>query len=340
MFTHLAQHPVRLLGIALLVPLSLALTLLAVLDLPAAQANHHATVSAPSISLGDPSAPAGSVDVAISGFTFNPSVITITAGTVVTWTNLDGFAHTTTSDAGSSDPWDSGALAPNATFTRTFNVPGVYGYHCTIHLGMQGTVVVLAPPPPQAPLALNVSGPRGGAADVAHTFAATVSPITTTQPITYIWEATGQTIVTSIDKGLSDTISFTWTAAQLGSQLITVTATNSEGSISATYTTTIVPPAGTGVTDVSIVDFAFQPRWITITAGLSIRWINAGQLPHTATSDISSPQSWDSGALQPGEVFTETFNTPGSYPYHCTFHPGMLGTVTVLTEVYVPLILR
>jgi plastocyanin len=340
MFTHFAQQPAKFLGIALLLSLSLALTLLAVLDLPTAQASHHATAPTSAISSGAPSAPSGGGDVSISGFAFNPAVITITARTVVTWTNLDGFSHTATSDAGSSDPWDSGALATNAIFTRTFDVPGVYGYHCTIHPGMQGTVVVLAPLPPQAPLVMDVTGPRGGAADVAHLFTATVNPITTTQPITYLWEATGQTIMTSTDKGLSDTISFTWTAAQLGSQLITATATNSEGSISATYTTMIVPPAGADVTDVPIVDFAFQPQAITITAGSSIRWINAGQLPHTATSDLGSSQSWDSGTLNPGEVFTETFNLPGSYPYHCTFHPGMVGTVTVLTEVYVPLLLR
>ncbi len=339
MFTISAQHKLKLFGIALAVPLSLVLTLMAVMDLPPVQASHHTAMmphtphessSGPALqrSLTDPSAPSGGVDVSISGSAFDPAVITITAGTVVTWTNLDAIAHTTTSDAGSSDPWNSGSLGQNGIFTKTFNTPGVYGYHCAIHfLSMFGTVVVLAP---QSPIALNVTGPSGGVADVAHTFAATVSPITTTQPITYFWQATGQTPVTHTNKGLSDTLAFTWSAANLGPQLITVTAENSAGSVSTAYTITIVPPAGAGVTDVSIVDFAFQPQVITIDVGSTVRWINTGLSMHTTTSDVSSPETWNSGNLDPGEVFTRTFNTPGMYDYHCAIHSFMTGTVIVL----------
>lgn len=351
MFAHLAQHPARFFGIVLVIPLSFVLTLLAVLDLPLAQAHPH--VATPSLAAHassaipiaqpagtEPAAPSNGVNVDISNFAFSPSVITITAGTVVTWTNLDAAPHTTTSDIGSTDPWDSGTLGQGGTFTRTFNAPGVYGYHCAIHPAMQGTLVVLAAESPQAPLGLSVKGPSGGVAEVANTFSATVSPITTTQPITYLWEATGQLPVTHTQQALSDTLAFTWPAAQVGPQLITVTAANSAGSVSANYVITIVSPAGAGVTDVSIVDFAFQPRAITITVGSSVRWINTGQQLHTSTSAVGSPDSWDSGNLNPGEVFTRTFSMPGVHAYLCTPHPGMTGTVTVLTQVYLPLILR
>jgi len=47
--------------------------------------------------------------------------------------------HTTTSD---SPGWDSGPLSPGAAFTRTFNTPGTYAYHCNIHTFMHGTVIV------------------------------------------------------------------------------------------------------------------------------------------------------------------------------------------------------
>jgi plastocyanin len=351
MFTISVPHKLKVFGIALAVPLSLFLTLTAVVDLPPVQANHHPTAmllaphdpfSGPisQLSLTDPSAPADSAEVSISGSAFNPAIITITAGTVVTWTNFDLFAHTVTSDVGSSDPWDSGSLGQGGVFTRTFNIPGTYGYHCEIHPFMQGMVVVLAQQPPQAPLELSVTGPSGGAADIAHAFTAGVSPITATQPITYLWQATGQTSVTHADKGLSDTLSFTWPAADVGPQLITVTAENSAGSVSATYAITVVPPTAAGVTDVTIVDFAFQPQAITISVGSSIRWINAGLQPHTTTSDVSSSEVWDSGQLDPGEVFTRTFNTPGSYAYLCAIHPGMTGTVAVRIPVYLPLVLR
>jgi hypothetical protein len=69
---------------------------------------------------------------------------------------------------------------------------------------MFGTVVVVSLPQP--PTEVNVSGPSEGAAVLPQTFMATVSPITATQPITYIWQATAQTTMTRTDKGLSDTL--------------------------------------------------------------------------------------------------------------------------------------
>jgi len=83
-----------------------------------------------------PSAP-NSVD--IRNFAFGPTVLTVAAGTTVTWTNLDTIAHTV------SDPGDgiaSPVLTPNATYRHTFTTPGTYRYICTIHPFMHGTVVV------------------------------------------------------------------------------------------------------------------------------------------------------------------------------------------------------
>ncbi|HKZ86738.1 MAG TPA: choice-of-anchor Q domain-containing protein [Anaerolineae bacterium] len=84
------------------------------------------------------------------------------------------------------------------------------------------------------------------------------------------------------------------------------------------------------VSDVSVVDFAFVPSVITITTGSSVRWTNNGG-SHTSTSDIGL---WDSGLLAAGGMFTWTFDTPGSYAYHCTFHKvfGMTGTVVVVSS--------
>lgn len=234
------QQALKRFGLALVVPLSLYLTLAALLEFPSAQAHQH--VAPLPFVPGDvvfvPTAPSGGVDVSISGFAFNPSVITITAGTVVTWTNLDSFAHTTTSDVGSLAPWDSGSLSQGGIFTKTFNTPGAYNYHCNFH-DMHGTVVVL----PQPPTEVNVTGPSEGTTVLAQTFTAAVDPITTTQPITYIWEATGQTTVTRTDKGLSDTLAFTWPTLNVGPQMITVTAANDVGSVSATHAITLVPPS-------------------------------------------------------------------------------------------------
>jgi plastocyanin len=253
MFAISVPHKLRLFGIALAVPLSLLLTLTAMFGSSTVQAHHDASAmpsmpadlpSAPTMrqTSTDPAAPSSGVDVSISEFAFNPPVITITAGTVVTWTNQQPLViHTTTSDLGSSDPWDSGILNQNDIFTKTFNTPGTYPYHCNVHATMHGTVVVL--PLPQPPTEVDVTGPSEGAAVLPQPFTATVNPITATQPITYIWQATGQTTLTRTDKGLSDTLAFTWPAFDVGPQMITVTAANDLGSVNATHAITIVPPS-------------------------------------------------------------------------------------------------
>jgi plastocyanin len=81
----------------------------------------------------------GGTAVTISNFAFQPASLQITAGSSVTWTNQDSTAHTVTSDSGA---FDSGALAPGASFTQMFMTPGTYTYHCQIHPFMTATIVV------------------------------------------------------------------------------------------------------------------------------------------------------------------------------------------------------
>jgi plastocyanin len=78
--------------------------------------------------------------------------------------------------------------------------------------------------------------------------------------------------------------------------------------------------------DVQVVDFEFQPGNLTIPAGATVTWTNAGQRTHTVSADDGS---FDSGRLDPGETFSHTFAEPGTYSYHCGFHPEMQGTITV-----------
>ena len=76
----------------------------------------------------------------ISPQTFAPGSVTIKAGQYVTWRNDDATNHTTTEDTGPT--WNSGALAPGASFQRSFSTPGTFTYHCAIHAGMTGAVTV------------------------------------------------------------------------------------------------------------------------------------------------------------------------------------------------------
>lgn len=90
---------------------------------------------------------------------------------------------------------------------------------------------------------------------------------------------------------------------------------------------------GTSGTPVSIVNgasvlttTAFSPSSTTVTVGGSVTWTNNDNTAHTSTA---SNAAWDSGVIAPGARFTRTFTTAGSFPYHCTIHPGMVGTITV-----------
>ncbi len=311
----------------IVVTLSALLTLAVALDAPPAQADHHGHLDYVGRS-NQTTVGGGSNDVTIVGFAFNPSVITVTAGSAVTWTNTDPFTHTTTSDIGSLDPWDSGQLGKSDTFSKVFNAPGTYPYHCAIHfLSMFGTVVVVAAQPPTG---VDIAGPTSGSANATQFFTATVSPVSTTQPITYVWEATNQVPITHSNGGLNDSIGLMWPSGMEGSQLITVTALNDLGSQSNSRSILITPPVTPEITDVSIAYPAFNPAVITISVGSSVRWTNTDPFTHTTTSDIGSLDPWDSGELGPNGVFTKTFNTPGNFTYHCNIHTIMQGTVRVI----------
>ena len=70
---------------------------------------------------------------------FNPGTITATANTTITWTNKDVVAHTVTSTAGLFDSW---TINSNGTYSHLFSKAGTFPYKCTIHSGMNATVIV------------------------------------------------------------------------------------------------------------------------------------------------------------------------------------------------------
>jgi plastocyanin len=80
------------------------------------------------------------VNVSIQDNFFSPSPVNIVVGDTVHWTNNGGVDHTTTGAT-----WNSGTLMPGQSFDHTFNSAGTFGYSCTIHLGMNGSVVVSSP---------------------------------------------------------------------------------------------------------------------------------------------------------------------------------------------------
>src|SRR4051794_29291723 len=82
-------------------------------------------------------------------------------------------------------------------------------------------------------------------------------------------------------------------------------------------------------TNVNIVEPPFQspqqwmydPDTVTVAAGTTVTWTNTGAVVHAITSDDGS--SFDSGSVDPRATFTFTAETPGTFAYHCMFHPWM-----------------
>jgi LPXTG-motif cell wall-anchored protein len=84
--------------------------------------------------------------------------------------------------------------------------------------------------------------------------------------------------------------------------------------------------AATSTSSVTISDFKFEPKKITVSVGTTVTWTNDGPTAHTATADDGT---FDTGTLLKGASGPYKFTKAGTYNYHCTPHPFMTATVTV-----------
>jgi len=82
-------------------------------------------------------------------------------------------------------------------------------------------------------------------------------------------------------------------------------------------------------TSVTISDFKFAPKSITVNVGDTVTWTNKGPAAHTATAKNGS---FDTGLLQKGESGSATFDKAGTFAYICTPHPFMKGMVKVVAK--------
>lgn len=83
---------------------------------------------------------------------------------------------------------------------------------------------------------------------------------------------------------------------------------------------------GAKTVDVEMKEFKFLPAEITIKAGDTVRWTNNDRAPHDA---MANDKSWKTALLRTGNSATVTFDTPGTYEYYCSIHPGMKAKVIV-----------
>ncbi len=104
----------------------------------------------------------------------------------------------------------------------------------------------------------------------------------------------------------------------------------SSGYSSPTAPTSGMPPASNATT-VSINAItgsqSFAPNPATAKAGTAVQWNNAHSVTHRIVADNGS---FDTGNISPGSTSGSiTVTQAGSYAYHCSIHPSMVGTLTV-----------
>lgn len=108
-----------------------------------------------------------------------------------------------------------------------------------------------------------------------------------------------------------------------------VTATSCGGGYSSPTTPSTGNNNGTPITIVggaqTLTTTAYSPNPLTISAGTTVTWNNKDTTTHTATSDAGV----FNGSMGPNGQYSFTFANKGTFTYHCSLHPNMVGSVVV-----------
>ena len=75
---------------------------------------------------------------------------------------------------------------------------------------------------------------------------------------------------------------------------------------------------------IDMADLRFDPPRLTIKRGATVTFRNVGDVTHNAKG-----KTFFSRVVEPGAVYRHTYRTRGTFPFVCTFHPGMDGVLTV-----------
>jgi hypothetical protein len=180
---------------------------------------------------------------------------------------------------------------------------------------------------------VTISGPITGIPNNTYTFTATVNPLATTIPITYVWKATGQSSVTTT-ADLTDTVTFNWSTG--GAKTITVTAASGGGTVTDTHIINIGVPV-TGVVISGPATGAVNKAY-TFAATIS---------PLTATAPITYAWSPEPDSGQGTAVVGFTWGITGDQTITVTVEnvSGMASNTHVIAigdeyHIYLPILLR
>ncbi len=290
-------------------------------------------------------------------YAFQPTSLDIAAGTRVTFINAGRAPHTVTARDGS---FDSGTMPGGGSWARTFTTPGTFGFLCTLHPEMVGTIRVADASggvPSPAPTAQPTPTPKpppvtppsaGSIRAIDYAFQPTTLTITAGTRVAFVNAGRAPHTMTardgSFDSGMisaggrwSRTFSVAGTFAYLCTlhpQMTgTVRVSDASGGVpppaaSPMPAASVSAPADRDAA-LSIVDFAFDPSTVRVAAGTTVTWVNDGVAPHTVTDRDGS---FDSGFVASGASWSHTFGEPGTFAIWCVIHPEMTGSIEVTGE--------
>ncbi len=85
--------------------------------------------------------------------------------------------------------------------------------------------------------------------------------------------------------------------------------------------------AAQDATDVITIDnFTFTPKELTVAVGTTVKWVNHDDIPHTV---VEKKTTFRSKALDTDNSYSFTFTSAGTFDYFCGLHPHMVGQVIV-----------
>jgi plastocyanin len=78
--------------------------------------------------------------------------------------------------------------------------------------------------------------------------------------------------------------------------------------------------------EITIDNFTFTPKELTVAVGTTVRWVNHDDIPHTI---VEKTTTFRSKALDTDDSYSFTFTSAGTFDYFCGLHPHMVGQVIV-----------
>ena len=75
---------------------------------------------------------------------------------------------------------------------------------------------------------------------------------------------------------------------------------------------------------ITIDNFTFSPRELTVAVGTTIKWVNHDDIPHTV---VEKQTTFRSRLLDTDDAYSYTFTSAGAFDYFCGLHPHMVGQI-------------